>query len=132
MDTDVGLTKELREKLQCGTIKILLPQDIAVMKIVAISQRGRKRDFVDLYWYCKNREPLDLILKRVEKQYPGQENNFNHILKSLTYFNDAENDPMPELFFKASWIQMKKFFINETVKVGKTFLEIPKEGLRDY
>src|SRR3989338_7233206 len=35
-----------------GNIIMLAPEDIAAMKIVAISQRGRKRDFIDLYWYC--------------------------------------------------------------------------------
>src|SRR3989344_3809923 len=42
-----------------GAVKILLPIDIAVMKVVAISQRGRKRDFFDLYWCAKNLEPLE-------------------------------------------------------------------------
>lgn len=32
-----------------GSVRILSPLDISVMKIVAISQRGRKRDFFDLY-----------------------------------------------------------------------------------
>ena len=39
--------------LKYGFLNILLPQDIAAMKIVAISQRGRKRDFVDLYYLVK-------------------------------------------------------------------------------
>ena len=32
-----------------GAIRILSPLDIAVMKIIAVSQRGRKRDFFDLF-----------------------------------------------------------------------------------
>lgn len=39
--------------LHYGTIRMAKPHDIAVMKIIAISQRGRKRDFVDLYWYLR-------------------------------------------------------------------------------
>ena len=32
-----------------GKIPVLAPRDIAVMKVIAISQRGKKRDFADLY-----------------------------------------------------------------------------------
>ena len=38
-----------QEYIKYGTINILQSRDIAVMKIVAISQRGKKRDFYDLY-----------------------------------------------------------------------------------
>ena len=49
-----------------GLIKVLQPKDIAVMKITAISQRGRKRDFFDLYWCAKNIEPLEDIIKNLK------------------------------------------------------------------
>src|SRR3989344_2373993 len=94
----------------CGKIHILRPADIAVMKIIAISQRGRRRDFVDLYWYCNNREPLGDILNRVPNHYPEQKHNLTHFLKSLTYFEDAEADPMPTLFFDVSWKKIKDYF----------------------
>lgn len=92
------------------------------MKIVAISQRGRKRDFVDLYWYCLNREPLADIIRRAARQYPGQEHNLPHIIKSLVYFADAERDPMPRLFFKADWRTIKTYFQREAPKVAREFL----------
>lgn len=47
-----------KDMLRYGFLHILLPHDIAAMKIIAISQRGRKRDFVDLYWYCTNQKSL--------------------------------------------------------------------------
>lgn len=111
-----------KERICCGNIKMLLPGDIATMKIIAISQRGRKRDFLDLYWYCINKEPLAAVLKRVKNQYPGQERNMNHILRSLIYFDDAESDPMPRIFFKTSWNEIKKFFRNEAVKLTRALL----------
>ena len=61
------------QRLSYGSIRLLLPNDIAAMKIIAISQRGRKRDFIDLYWYCKNREALEDVVRRAVRQYPGQE-----------------------------------------------------------
>lgn len=110
-----------RKFVSSGKIKILMPHDIAVMKIIAISQRGRKRDFVDLFWYCQKREPLIDVLKRVSTHYPAQKHNFNHFLTSLSYFADAEEDPMPKIFFKASWKEIKKFFQKEVVKISKKY-----------
>jgi hypothetical protein len=109
--------------LQCGMVRMLQPPDIAAMKIVAISQRGRKRDFIDLYWYCKNREPLLHVVERAVRCYPGQERNVNHIMRSLTYFDDAEADPMPVLYFKITWPQIKKYFQFEVPHISKKYFK---------
>jgi len=111
-------------KVKCGRICILAPQDIAAMKIIAVSQRGRKRDFVDLYWYCLNREPLAGVIRRAIRQYPGQEHNLHHFLKSLVYFEDAENDPMPRLFFQATWNGVKKYFRREVPRAARDLLNL--------
>jgi hypothetical protein len=100
-------------------IRILTPRDIAVMKIIAISQRGRKRDFFDLYWCVKNLEPLKQLVQRLKIQYPTVAHNYYHILKSLAYFADAEADPMPKIFFDATWNGVKKFFQKEAVALTK-------------
>jgi predicted nucleotidyltransferase component of viral defense system len=114
--------KPSSHRITCSNIKILTPNDIAVMKIIAISQRGRKRDFVDLYWYAKNKKPVFDVIQRAIHQYPGQEENLNHILKSLLYFEDAEDDPMPILFFEASWKEVKEYFLQEIPRITKEFL----------
>ena len=105
--------------LRFGTVKILPQEDIAVMKIIAISQRCRKRDFIDLYWYARHKESLLDILNRVQKHYPGKNLNFPHFIKSLTYFTEAENDPMPTLFFDATWEEIKAYFRTEVPKIAK-------------
>jgi len=99
-----------QELRQYGTIRMLHFLDIAVMKIIAISQRGRKRDFFDLYWCANNLEPLDKTIRRLKKQYPHVAHDYHHILKSLVYFTDAENDPLPKINFKVGWPEVKKFF----------------------
>ncbi len=93
-------------------LNVLDASDIAVMKIIAISQRGKKRDFFDLYWYTIHREPLLDILHRVKDQYPKTEHNYHHIIKSLTYHEEAEEDPQPQIFFNASWEQVKQHFVS--------------------
>jgi hypothetical protein len=30
-----------------------------------------------------------------------------HVLRSVTYFNDAEREPMPEMLWPTSWDEMK-------------------------
>lgn len=95
-----------------GAISVLAPLDIAVMKIIAISQRGKKRYFFDLYWVCQNINSLSNIISKVSRQYSVSQNPM-HILKSLVYFEDAESDPEPEINFDANWEKVKNFFIKE-------------------
>ena len=114
--------KPSNHRIRCGNINILTPNDIAAMKIIAISQRGKKRDFVDLYWYTKNKESVFDVIQHAIHQYPGQEENLNHILKSLLYFEDAEEDPMPNLFFETNWKEIKEYFLQEIPRITKEFL----------
>jgi hypothetical protein len=107
-----------------GTIRILTPKDIAVMKITAVSQRGRKRDFFDLYWCAKNIEPLEETIKRLPIQYPSVAHDYHHILKSMIYFKDAEVDPEPEIFFKASWKEVKNFFEKEIPIITRKLMKL--------
>lgn len=102
-----------QEFLMHGSVRVLNKIDVAVMKITAISQRGRKRDFFDLYWCAKNIEPLEHIVGRLKIQYPSIAHDYHHILKSLVYFDDAESDPEPEIYFEADWEEVKSFFIEE-------------------
>ncbi|MBI5306740.1 hypothetical protein HZB04_04140, partial [Candidatus Wolfebacteria bacterium] len=64
----------------------------------------------------------DIILN-VDKQYTVRQ-NLTHILKSLVFFEDAENDPAPELNFKASWKEVKSFFIREVPKITKDIMKL--------
>lgn len=107
-----------------GNVKVLQARDIAAMKVIAISQRGKKRDFFDLYWCCKNIESLEEIVLRLKTQYPDVAHDFHHILKSLTYFVDAQKDPLPKILFKASWPEVKKFFQKEVPVIAKKIIAL--------
>ncbi len=113
-----------QEFFRHGSIKVLNPLDIAVMKIIAISQRGRKRDFFDLYWCAQNLEPLEKTIRRLKVQYPSMAHNYHHILKSLVFFEDAESDPEPEIYFKTDWKEVKKFFRREIPEITKKLIKI--------
>lgn len=96
-------------------------EDIAAMKIIAISDRGTKRDFVDIYFLLQE-FTLKEILSFVKKKYP----NFNIYvaLRGLTYFRDAEEKQTRKLylFHNVSWNKIKKFLINEVRKYQKECL----------
>ena len=108
--------------IKYGSINVLDKNDIAVMKVIAISQRGRKRDFVDLYWCLNNIVSLVDVLKKLSNQYPNISHNYHHIIKSLTFFEDAEDEPMPQQFSGATWQDIKKYFQSEAPRVAKQIM----------
>jgi len=86
-------------------------RDIAAMKILAISDRGSKKDFVDLFVLLKM-YTLDEILGFFNEKYKEYNYNVLHILKSLTYFNDADEDLEPIYIHPISWAEVKKTILN--------------------
>lgn len=105
-------------------IKVLDKRDIAVMKVVALSQRGEKRDFFDLYWCARNLEPLESIVKRLPEQYPTVAHNYHHILKALVYFEDAQDDPDLMTNYTATWKEVKAFFEREVKRIAPIVMGI--------
>lgn len=103
-------------------VDILDLRDIAAMKIAAISERGAKRDFIDLYFICKRKIALEDIFKFYDKKYGKLVNNLIHIQKSLVYFVDAEDEEMPRMLRPCKWEEVKCFFEQEVKKLAlKTF-----------
>ena len=80
------------------------------MNISFISGRGTRKDFIDLYFICKDVVSFEELLKLFKKKYKSINYNIVHILKSLTYFNDAEKDPMPNMLKPVSWTKVKLLF----------------------
>jgi len=81
--------------------------DIGCMKLSAICSRSAKKDFIDLFFITKQ-IPLKELLILFQTKYAEIDFNQAHVLKSLTYFIDAENDSMPEMITPASWNEVKK------------------------
>lgn len=87
-------------------IRLLSPEDIAPMKFDAIAGRGKKKDFYDLYFLLDKLSLTEMLDLHREK--------FNlstifHIVKSLTYFEDAEEEDDPVLVGREiSWEHVKK------------------------
>ncbi|MBI5639249.1 MAG: nucleotidyl transferase AbiEii/AbiGii toxin family protein [Nitrospirae bacterium] len=85
--------------------------DIASMKIIAISQRGTKRDFVDLYAVLQD-IPFHRIAEHMVKRFGRERLSPVHIGKSLVYFSDAESNPDPAYIKgrEITWEEVRKFF----------------------
>lgn len=92
------------------------PRDIACMKVSAIASRGTRRDFVDLYM-ATQRFGLADILQWCDGKYAQAHYNRLHLLKSLTFFEDAEKDPMPRMLVPLDWDEVKQFFTQEVPRL---------------
>ncbi|MBQ0124317.1 MAG: nucleotidyl transferase AbiEii/AbiGii toxin family protein [Bacteroidales bacterium] len=79
-------------------------KDISAMKLSAITNRGTKKDFIDLYFLLKRFSFNELIDFYLEKYSDAQ---LFTMLKSLTYFEDAEADPLPVMVDSISWDEAK-------------------------
>ena len=81
-------------------IRLADVKDIAAMKVAAIIGRGTKKDFIDmnrLLQIFSLKEILDMYMQK----YP--DGSLFIAIKSLSYFEDAESDPMPFMFDDTDW-----------------------------
>jgi len=97
-------------------VQVADARDIACMKISAIAGRGTKRDFVDLY-SASHRYGLPDLLELFPKKFSEANYSRVHLLKSLTHFDDAEKDPLPDMLIPLSWDEVKKFFLREVPRL---------------
>ena len=87
-------------------------RDIAAMKIDTISARGSKKDFVDIY-FLMQRHSLSQLIGFFEEKYKNIRYNKLHIIKSLIYFADANDNPDPLMLVDFDWEKIKTFLEQE-------------------
>lgn len=106
-------------------VRIVDLLDSAGMKIDAISSRGIRRDFIDLYVIMRARSlPLKGVIDLYQKKYDRRRDMVTHALRSLVYFEDAEGqqDRPLELLEPIDWEQVKKFFRDEVERTSRSLL----------
>ncbi|MBQ6192005.1 MAG: nucleotidyl transferase AbiEii/AbiGii toxin family protein [Bacteroidaceae bacterium] len=86
-------------------LRLASPKDIAALKVNAILGRGTRKDFVDMYFLIQH-YGLSQIFAFYKEKYPNYSEY--RALLSLTYFEDAEQNPMPRMFKDVSWEEMKR------------------------
>jgi len=108
--------KLLEEKIEWEGIFVSSILDIACTKLITISSRGSKKDFIDLYFLLQI-YTLTFLFEKLEEKYTNLNYDKLHILKSLIYFEDANEQPLPRMHKEVSWEMIKK----EIKKAVKSF-----------
>lgn len=95
-------------------MRVASVEDIMAMKLAAVTKRGSKKDFIDIYFLMKEYS-LQEMLKNFKRKYPDSEEYM--AVKSLNYFADADPQVMPMLLKDkgVSWEEMKEV-IRKAVK----------------
>jgi predicted nucleotidyltransferase component of viral defense system len=86
-------------------IRMASLSDIAAMKLAAITGRGSKKDFVDIYFLLE-RFTLDQLLEFYQEKY--RDGSSFLVLKSLSWFEDADKDADLNMIADVSWEFIKQ------------------------
>jgi predicted nucleotidyltransferase component of viral defense system len=105
----------IRQHVSSEGLKLASKEDIAAMKLSAITGRGTKKDFVDLYFLLKHFTLSEMLSFYEEKYADG---SVFMVLRSLSYFDDAEEDPMPRMLHKTDWGNVKTKIMGEIKKIN--------------
>lgn len=79
----------IKKPIPDGNLSLASIEDIACMKLSAITSRATNKDYIDLYFIIKHLSLSD-ILENARLKYPELERNL--ILKSLVYFDDITQE----------------------------------------
>ena len=102
----------IRPVIHVDKVRLASDKDIAAMKLNAISGRGSKKDFIDLYFILQ-RYSLSEVLGFYNDKYP--DGSAFMVLKSLSYFEDADLELSPRMYIDVQWDEIK-VFISEQLK----------------
>ena len=100
-------------------LRLASPKDIAALKVNAIMGRGTKKDFVDMYFLLQHFS-FDEIMQLYMKKYT--EGSEYRALLSMTYFSDADPQPMPFMFEPVDWDMIKREIRNQVELYNKNLL----------
>ncbi|MGQ9647181.1 MAG: nucleotidyl transferase AbiEii/AbiGii toxin family protein [Thermodesulfobacteriota bacterium] len=107
-------------------LKVADWRDILAEKFKTVSQRGSKKDFFDIFAAIRIKKlEIGEAVAICKKRFGSADLNFYHVLRSLTYFEDAEGEPDPLLTRGAtfSWPEIKAFFLDHIKEFEKHFIE---------
>lgn len=80
------------------------------MKVAAVANRGSRKDFVDLYALGISGLTLTEMVRLYTLRFT--DDDLTHARKSLTYFADAEREPMPVMLWPTSWDEMRSAILH--------------------
>lgn len=89
-------------------VQLASPADIGLMKLAAINSRGTRRDFVDVYC-LREVVTLERLLELAAVKYADRPSFLAVAVRALTYFEDAEQQPMPRLLTPVQWPDVRAY-----------------------
>lgn len=98
----------LRETVHYNGVQLASPIDIGLMKLAAINSRGARRDFVDIYC-LRHIISLEELLALAPQKYANRPDFLSIATRALTYFEDAEQQPMPQMYVDVLWESVKAY-----------------------
>ena len=84
------------------------------MKLNAIAGRRSKKDFIDLCFLINDFTLKQMLEFYKEKYFEGSE---FMVIKSLSYFKEAKEQPQPKMFLDFNWEICKQKIIEEVLKL---------------
>ena len=94
----------LDEPVCAAGLRLASVRDIAAMKLSAVINRGTRKDFVDVAFLLKRYGFPALMSLYMEKYKDANE---YAALRSMTYFEDAEKQPLPNMLLPFDWEEAK-------------------------
>ncbi|WP_415060755.1 nucleotidyl transferase AbiEii/AbiGii toxin family protein [Flavobacterium sp.] len=104
----------LSNPVEIDSIRMLTSEDISAMKLNAIAGRGSKKDFIDLYFLMNQYTLAEMLTFYNQKYIDG---SIFMVLKSLSYFEDANEQLSPKMYQDFNWETCKQKIINEVIKL---------------
>ena len=114
----------IKPSIQKNGLRVASVEDISAMKVISLIQRGLKKDFVDLWAIIRQTEySLKDIFSFCKEKY-GSVFSESIAIKALTYFQDAEEEEMPEgIKYKFPWDDIKKDLTTFTREYFNQYLQ---------
>jgi predicted nucleotidyltransferase component of viral defense system len=111
-----------RPTLTVNNVRLAAVEEIGAMKLAAIINRGTRKDMVDLYFILQQ-VSLDSLFQVAAVKYAKVRSFPVAAARALSYFDDAESLPMPQMIDETPWSKMKKFLETKAVEAGRKQLE---------
>ena len=83
-------------------------EDITAMKLAAITSRGSRKDFIDLWLLITGGWSLADCLELFRQKFTTRD--IGHVVRSLTYFDDANEEPPLRMLVDIEWDSVKRDF----------------------
>jgi hypothetical protein len=94
----------LEEMITTKNLRLAGKKDIAAMKLAAITGRGARKDFIDIYFLLQEFSLGEMLRLYLNKYRDG---SIMLVLKSLLYFNDAELEMESVMLTPIKWARIK-------------------------